>query len=115
MDELYVGDIPLDFQYAVFSNGYITLYNQPSARGETLPYYRIYTNNNGFYYSTGETQFSSYSTTTFQPVNVTNSFWYRWDISGILVCTFVIAIFYFWIINLFTSIIRRGGILGGLF
>lgn len=114
MDKLYVGDIPLDYKYAVFSNGYITLYNQPSAHNETLNYYRIYTSNNGFYYSTGSQNFGSYNTTTFQPVEVTDNYLYRTDIDGIVLISFIFCIFGIFLINIITSTVKKGGVFGGL-
>lgn len=114
MDTLYVGDIPLDYKYAVFSNGYITLYNQSSAKNETLNYYRIYTNNNGFFYSTGSQSFGNY-TTSFTEVSVSNNIVYRQDIDGIFIMTFILVIFGLWLLNFITSCIRKGGVLGGLF
>lgn len=114
MDKLYIGDIPLDYKYAVFGNGYITLYNQASASNETLNYYRIYTTNNGFYYSTGYQSFGSYNITTFQPLEVTNNYLYRTDIDGILLITFIFCLFCIFLINIMTSSIKKGGVFGGL-
>ena len=114
MDTLYLGDIPLDYKYAVFSNGYITLYNKSSARNETLNYYRIYTNNNGFFYSTGSQYFGN-NTSSFTEVSVSNNIVYRQDIDGIFIMTFIFVIFGLWLLNFITSCIRKGGVLGGLF
>lgn len=114
MDTLYIGDIPLDYKYAVFSNGYITLYNQSFARNETLNYYRIYTTNNGFYYSTGSQYFGN-NTSSFTEVPVSQNIVYRTDIDGIFLMSFILVIFGLWLLNLITSCIRKGGVLGGLF
>lgn len=114
MDTLYIGDIPLDYKFAVFSNGYITLYNQGSARNETLFYYRIYTTNNGFYYSTGSQYFGN-NISTFTQIPVSQSIVYRSDIDSIFLMTFLLVIFGLWLLNLITSCIRKGGVLGGLF
>lgn len=115
MDTLYIGDIPTDYHYAVFSNGYITLYNRPNATNITLDYYRIYTTNNGFYYSTGTTSFGNYQTTYFTDINVTQDWHYRTDISSIYVSAFILIFFVCWLFNLTSSIIKKGGMLGGLF
>lgn len=115
MDKLYIGDIPSQYHYAVFNNGYITLYNKASGHNEILPYYRIYQNNGGFYYSQGETSFSQYTTTYFQDLEVTDEFWYRSDFADIIATTFFIAFFFVLITNIITSFIKRGGLLGGLF
>ena len=52
MDVLYTGDIPSEYHYAIFNNGYIDLYNSPVLHNDTYTRYRVYTNVNGFYYST---------------------------------------------------------------
>ena len=44
MDTLYIGDIPKEYCYAVFSNDYVTLYNKPVLHNETVDFYRIYFN-----------------------------------------------------------------------
>ena len=50
MDRLYIGeDIPLDYHYAVFNNGYIDLYNTNDFRpNQSYTYYRIYLYNDKF-------------------------------------------------------------------
>lgn len=113
MDTLYIGDIPETYHYAVFSNGYITLYNKAGAQNETLPYYRIYTTNNGFYYSSGTTNFG-YTTTTFQNINVSKNWLYRSDIDKIFLVCFIIFFMFLFTFNLITSSIKRGGVFGGL-
>lgn len=112
-DTLYIGDIPLSFEYAEFSSDYVTLYSQASATNEDITYYRIYFVDNAFYYSTGTTHFDTL--TNFQKINVTNNFFYRRDFVNICLTTFIIIIFFLWVTNLFTSIIYKGGILRGLF
>lgn len=114
MDTLFIGDIPLDYKYAVFSNGYITLYNKSSARNETLNYYRIYTTNNGFYYSLGTQTFGN-TRSVFTPVNVSDNICYRTDFDSIVIMVFCFVIFGLWLLNFITSCIRKGGVLGGLF
>lgn len=116
MDTLYIGDIPLEYKYAQFSNGYITLYNKSYGNNETLDYYRIYTNNNGFYYSQGQTTFGNYNTTYFQEINVSDKWVYRSDFGIIIISAFVCFLFFFvFLFNIVTSFIRKGGVLGGLF
>lgn len=113
MDTLFVGDIPLDFKYALFYNGYIDLYNQPYGQNSTLPYYRIYLYNDGFYY-TYSTHIFGPSQTTFQEIKVSNDWLYRADIDKIFtVCFFCIFLFIF-LFNIVTSVFKRGGVFGGL-
>lgn len=116
MDTLYIGDIPLDYKYAQFSNGYITLYNKPQGNNETLHYYRIYTSTDDFYYSEGDTNFGNYNTTYFTEINVSNNWAYRRDFADICLTSFIIFLFFFvFLFNIITSFIRKGGVLGGLF
>lgn len=114
MDTLYIGDIPADYHYAVFSNGYITLYNKAQGYNEILQYYRIYTTNNGFYYSTGQQSFSSYNVTYFQDVKVSNDWMYRSDIDKIFVVCFIIFFMFIFVFNIATSVFKKGGVFGGL-
>lgn len=115
MDTLYVGDIPLNFKYAQINNGYIRLFDKPSARNETLTYYQVYTSQNGFYYSTGTQTFNNTNTTYFTEIPVSNNIVYRQDIDSIFVMSFILVIFGLWLLNLISSCIRKGGVLGGLF
>lgn len=114
MDTLFIGDIPSDYHYATFSNGYITLFNKSHGQNETLNYYRIYTNNNGFYYSTGSQSFSAYNPTYFQEINVSNDWIYRSDIDKIFTVSFFCIFLFIWVFNIVTSVFRKGGVLGGL-
>ncbi len=113
MDTLYIGDIPSDFKYAVFSNDYITLYNQPMAQNETLQYYRIYKNYDNFMYSTGTTNFN-YNMTNFTEINVSDNWLYRGDIDKIFVVTFIICVLFIFVFNIATSVFKKGGVFGGL-
>lgn len=114
MDTLFIGEIPSDYHYAEFSNGYITLYNQPVGYNNTLPYYRVYTNNKEFYYSQGTSNFGTYTHYNFTDIPVSNSWWYRRDLSDILLSVFIISLFFIFIFNIMTSCIKRGGLFGGL-
>lgn len=115
MDKLYVGDIPKDYHYAVFSDNHIDLYNQNIAQNIDLPYYRIYLNYPSFVYSRGINHFGAYSSTTFQNIEVTDKWYYRKDSFNILFFSLCFIIGTLWIINLFTSIFKKGGLLSGLF
>lgn len=114
MDTLYTGNIPSEYHYAIFNNGYIDLYNTDVLRNNTYTRYRIYTNCDGFYYSTDTVNFGNYTTTYATDINVSDNFVYRQDFDSIVVVTFIIALFGVWLFNLITSLIRKGGVLGGL-
>ena len=114
-DKIFLGSsIPDGYQYAQFNNSYITLYNQPSAQGETLTYYRIYFPYSYDLVSTGSTTFSNYSRTYFDQVETSRSFFDRPDAYKVVTIIFVIVFFAIFLFNIFTSIFRKGGIFGGL-
>lgn len=114
MDTLYIGDIPEEYHFAIFNNGYIDLYNTNILHNNTYTRYRIYTNTGGFFYDVSSVNVSNYTTTYTNDIKVSNKAVYRRDYSSIVVTTFIIAIFGIWLFNLVTSLIRKGGLLGGL-
>lgn len=116
MDVLYTGDIPQDFIYADFNNYYIDLYNtnnfQPNS---TYRYYRIYLYDNGFYYDTLTRTTSNYSyALEVTPVTVSNKISYRRDIDSIWSMLFISIFGIVVLFNIITSMVRKGGVLGGL-
>lgn len=116
MDKVYIGNqIPTEYHYALFGNGYIDLYNQEELKGGTFDYYRIYTNNNGFYYKHDTQYYSLSSNTVSTLVGVTDKYCYRQDFPSILFMTLCFTLIGIWFLNLFTSIIRKSGVFGGLF
>lgn len=114
MDTLYIGDIPKEYHYALFNNGYIDLYNTNVLHNNTYTYYRVFTNVGGFYYEQRQTTVSAYTTTYTNNIDISNKSVYRQDFDSIVVITFIICLFAIWLFNLITSIIRKGGVLGGL-
>lgn len=114
MDVLYTGDIPSEYHYAIFNNGYIDLYNSPVLHNNTYTRYRVYTNVNGFYYSTDSVQVGTFTTTNTTPINVSDNKCYRHDFPNILIMTTIFVLFGVFLLNLLTSCVRKGGILGGL-
>lgn len=115
MDTLYIGDIPQEYHYALFNNGYIDLYNTDNLTNGTFNFYRIYTNCGGFYYRLYQQNYGQYNTTIAKDINVTSSIAYRSDFPNILFMTICFTLIGIWLFNLFTSVIRKGGVLGGLF
>lgn len=114
-DKLYLPDnIPSDYHYAIFGNYYVTLYNKPSAQGETLDYYRIYFNYSPGLYTSGTTTFSSYNRTYFDNIPVSKDWFDRPDILNIVGVVFICSILGLFVINLFTSFFKKGGFLSGL-
>lgn len=113
-DKLYTSDIPSDYHYVSFSNDYFEVYNRPSAYNTTLHYYRFYYKYSPGVYVEGDRTFSSYNTTYFEDYPTSSKVWDRPDLPNILTATLIIALFGLFLINLVTSIVKKGGILGGL-
>lgn len=114
MDTLYIGDIPSDYRYASFSGNYITLYNNSTGHNNTLHYYRVYTTNNGFFYSQGDQTFGQ-NYNYFTAINVSNNWMYRNDIDKIFIVCLCVFIMFLFCFNLITSCFKKGGVFGGLF
>lgn len=112
MDTLYIGDIPNSYHYAVFGSDYITLYDRVPSSNSSLQYYRIY-NNNGFYYTTGITNFGV-NPTSVTNINVSDNWLYRRDISDIFTVSFIFVILFVFVFNIVTSVFKKGGVFGGL-
>lgn len=115
MDTLYIGNIPSEYHFAIFNNGYIDLYNTNVLHNNTYTRYRVFTNCDGFYYSVDSVNVGQYTTTYTTDISVSDNAVYRQDFDSIVVVTFIFALFGVWLLNLITSLIRKGGILGGLF
>ena len=58
--------------------------------------------------------FGNYNTYTFQEYPVTSDICYRNDFDSICIIVFICCIFFVFLCNIVTSLIRRGGALGGL-
>lgn len=86
MDTLYIGDIPSEYHYALFGNGYIDLYNTEVLRNGTFDYYRIYTNSGGFYYKHDSQYYGLTSNTIATLVGVTDNIVNFFHIYSIVKC-----------------------------
>lgn len=115
MDVLYIGDIPSNFHYARYGSNYIDLYNRQTLSNGTYQYYRVYLYDNFFTYDIGNTNVSQYNTITCRDIEVSNNFMYRRDIDSIFVCVLIFSIFFVFLANIFTSIIKKGVYLVGYY
>lgn len=114
-DKIYIFDtIPDGYIYGEINRDYIDLYNKESFRNETATYYRIYYNYSSALVVPGTRSFSNY-TTTFSELPVSRDFFDRPDCYKIISITFILCLLGLWLVNLITSSIKRGGLLGGLF
>ena len=112
MDTLYTGNIPKDYKYIFLQDGYIYLFNKPFAENQTLECYKI-SNNNGFLYC--HDTFEVHELVNFEKVNVTKKHYYRTDYTNILFCSCMLAVVFIFILNIVTTLYKRGGVLSGLF
>lgn len=116
MDAVYIGkEIPAEYHFALYGNGYIDLYNTSELRNGTFTFYRIYKNMGGkFYYVKSERRYSLSSDTTASLVGVSDKWYNRDDSFSILFFFLCISVFTIFIVNIFTSVFKKGGLLGGL-
>lgn len=113
-DTLFIGDIPNSFHYARYGSNYIDLFDRQSLYNGTYNYYRVYLYDNFFTYDTGSYTVGQYNTVYLNDIPVSNNFMYRRDIDSIFVCVLIFSIFFVFLCNIFTSIVKRGGVFGGL-
>ena len=115
MDTIYIGDIPEQFHFARFGTGYIDLFDTNHLNNnQTYTYYRVYMYDNLFEYEV-KTQQGGYYSEILQDVKVSQNQVYRRDFGDICIIVALMVGFGVWLLNLMTSIIRKGGVLGGLF
>lgn len=114
MDTLYIADIPQEYHFAIFGNNYIDLYNTQNLTG-TLNFYRVYLYNNAFYYEQRVANYNQYNTTIATEINVSSDRIYRRDYPSIMFMSATFILFLAILVNLITSVFKKGGLLGGLF
>lgn len=116
MDTIYIGDIPEQFHYARFGNNYIDLFNTSNLNSnQYYTYYRIYLYDNLFEYDVRSQQGGGYYSETLTDVKVSQNKVYRRDFGDICIMIALFVGFGVWLLNLLTSVVRKGGVLGGLF
>ena len=114
-DKIYLpSSIPDGFEYATFGNGYVTLYNEPSGYDEQLEYYRIHYDYSSGFVTSGYTTFGL-NEVVFEQVETSREFFDRPDAFSIVIIVMIIGVFGLWLFNLFSSIVKRNGLLSGLF
>ena len=114
MDTVYIGDISPEYHYARFGNYYIDLFNTNHLNNnQTYTYYRVYLYDNLFEYDVRSQ--TGYYYETLQDVSVSSSKVYRRDFTDVCITVALMVGFGVWLLNLMTSIIFKGGVLGGLF
>lgn len=113
MVKMYINpDIPKDYKYISLTSNYVDLYNKPYIHDERVNFYRIYYPYNDDVYEKKTVDVSKY--TTLQPFEIerTNNFLFRRDADIILIAVFFFTLLFIFLINIATSLIKRGGIFG---
>lgn len=119
MDSLYIGDIPLENKF--FSRddeGNILLFVSPFDKptDTDIKVYRLFNLQDGkLIYDTLTSDVATLLTRNVYEISVTNKWYDRGDSLTILSFTCCIAVCILFITNIFTSIFKKGGLLGGLF
>lgn len=114
MDKLYIGDIPENYKFARFGSNYIDLFDRQTLTNGQFHYYRVYFYDNYFVYTEDNYNVGSYNVVTLQEVPVTNDWHYRRDLDSIYTCVFLVILLITFVFNVLSSMIRKGGVLGGL-
>lgn len=115
-DILYVGNVPPEYHYADFNEFYVDLFNTPVIEAnKEYTFYRVYLYDNYFAVSENTFNTSEYIIGGLVDIPVSDNIVYRRDFDSICFITFVFVLLGVWLLNLITSLIRKGGVLGGLF
>lgn len=96
--------------YVVQSEGVIRGYDT-IPRNNTSYSYRDYYINSDYIFRDGTGSWSSYTTLPIclSSSDITNEFWYRLDLSNILICFLIINIFGIWLpTKIFSKLFKRG-------
>lgn len=109
-------EIPEEFIYiGNITNSYFDLYDRSNIQGSSGTYYRVFYALEPSYWQAYSYQSSQYNQTSYQAIERTDSFLARPDNYKIVTCGFCIIFLFIFLINLVTTLIKKGGILGGLF
>lgn len=114
--KIYVPEeIPEQYSYiGNITNSYFDLYDKSNIQGSSGVYYRVYYSFEPDYWQAYEYQNSSYYSTNYQQIERTDSILARPDNYKIATTGFCIIFLLIFLINVVTSLIKKGGILGGL-
>lgn len=113
MDTLYIGNIPKEYHYARYGNNYIDLYKNQNLTGYQ-DFYRVYMYQNSFQYEHLNTTYNQYNETIATSISVTDDYLYRRDFPSIMFMSFIYVILIVFLLNIVTSVFKKGGIFSGL-
>lgn len=118
MSKFYVPEgIGSDYKYVVPNGNYYDLYNVDYLEpNRTYNYYRFYDSVDSDMFVVMERSTTNYNYGYLSCVEVepTSEYFYRKDYPNILMSVFILTIGFVVLINAFTSIIKKGGVLSGL-
>lgn len=113
IDKLYIADVPSDYHFVRYNGDTFDLFSTDNPTGTTI-FYRFYPKMGVGFYSENTTNITGDISDDIFDVQVSNSFLSRPDSSNILTSFLIICIFCCIIFNIFTSVVKRGGVLSGL-
>lgn len=106
--------VPLNYKYIRIGSNYIDFFDRSSAQNVTLTYYRQYFDISPDLVFQRQENFGNYSTTYFNEVETSHNLLARTDADRVLTCVFILCLFFVMLFNLFSSFVKKGGVLGGL-
>lgn len=109
--------ITADYKYLVPSGDYYDLYNTNYLNANsTYTYYRFYNSIDQSMYTTNERTTSNYNYGYLNSIEIEpdNSYIYRKDYPQIVSTVFMLTIGLVVLVNIFTSLIKKGGVFSGL-
>lgn len=112
MTSLYVPEvIPSNYKYITNINStYYDLYDKPDISNSTGYFYRVYYGLSQDLFEIRTYNNSSYYNYTTIEINRTNDFLARHDIGSIAITTLSIVILIIFLVNIMTSLIKKGGL-----
>lgn len=117
MSKFYVPQgIGSDYKYIVPSGDYYDLYNTTYINpNESVQYYRFYNSIDVDLYTTNY-RTAGYTGTILNYIEIepTSDYWCRPDYPSILECVLILTLGFLFLINVFTSLFRKGGLFGGI-
>ena len=117
-NKFYVPEgVPADYKFVVPSNDYYDIYNTDYLNANsTYTYYRFYNNLDQDMYVCLERNTSNYNYGYLNCVEIQpqSSYIYRKDYPQILSSVFILTLGFIVLLNILTSIIKKGGVFSGL-
>lgn len=113
---LYVPkDIPKEYNYlGNVTDTYFDLYNKSNIQNSTSDYYRVFYNLSPDLYIHYQDTYGEIFNTNFEQIETSSSVFSRPDCLSIFGVAFIVLFAIVFTINIVTSVIKKGGLLGGL-